>query len=260
MTDQLPPPGPTGYQPGDGEGFTSIEVEVTPSWGYQKLAIRGTYVFPSPRSYSEALPAVDEVHYGLMEEATLRLDAMVDLAREKDAALKAAKRPVAAPQAPQAPAPQRAAAPAPAPQGQLQWAEGKKPNDHGTFKYLPSSVLPTDQFLDQAKGQLPGLGLSTEEVRVFDNRTGNYGLESGNASYSPGVVKVNDGTNLAAAMGDRKIVGNIDFNYATGAVEVRLTKDGKQALQAIQIAQQLGGQPVAQQPPSAPHPADDVPF
>ena len=249
-----PPPGPSGYQPATGEGFTSVTIEVTPSWGYQKATVSGTYVFPQARSYSEALPAIEEVWAALKEDATTRVDELVALKEEKEAADKG-RRPAPAP------APQPVAQPAPAQPGQLPWAKATKPNGHGEFKYLPTSYLSQPDFIEQAKAQLPGLGVNPDEVKVFDNRTGNYGLESGNEGYSPGVVKVNDDSQLASAMQGKKILGNVDFDYATGAVQVRLTKDGQSAQQAILIAQQLGGQQVAQQPPQAPPPGDaDMPF
>lgn len=252
MTD-IPAPGPTGYQPAQGEGLTSITVEVSPSRSYQKVLVSGTVSFPTPRSYSEALPAIEELHAALQEDALARLDELVG----KTEAAKPAPAQAPAPTAPVAPV---APAPAPTPTShqpvQLQWAQGVKPNDHGNFKYLPTSVLPTSDFIDQAKAQLTSVGLNPDDVKVFDNRTGQYGLESGNKGYSPGVVKVNEGTPLAAAMGgQKKIVANVDFDYGDGSIRVKLTKDGQSAAQALLIAQQLGGQQVAQQPAD-----DELPF
>lgn len=264
MTDTAaPPPGPSGYQPAAGEGFAFIDVEVRPSIGFQTVGLTARLVFPEPRSYAEALPAVEETRLQLEELALAAVDGLVKVREEREGK----KRP--APAAPAPAAPQAPAQPGqlpPSQPGQLPWAKGIKPNGHGDFKFLPTSYLSQDDFIAQAKAQLPALGIPADDVKVFDNRTGNYGLEGGHESYSPGVVKVNDDSQLASAMQGKKILGNVDFDYSTGAIQVRLTKDGNSAIQALTIAQQLGGQQVAQQaapqaPPQAPPPTDaDMPF
>lgn len=278
MTDQMPAPGPTGYQPSPGEGITSIAFEVTPSWGYQKVAVQGTYVFPEPRSYSEALPAIEELYAALEEDAAGRVDSLVALKNEREAARKApAPTPAAAGPAPATqPAPSQAA-PAQAPHpaqsadqliqsqlggqevgsqqpGQMPWAVGQKPNNRGSFKYLPTSAVSSDDFKQRATRALQGVGVDPAMVVVFDDRTGQYGLEGGNTSYSAGKAKAGNDTQLKQLLGNRDTVAYLDFEQ-DGSVRAGLTKDAKSALQAIQMQSQL------QQPQQAPPPTDnDLPF
>lgn len=257
MTDQLPAPGPSGYQPSPGEGLTSFEFEVTPSWGYQKVALRGTYTFPEPRSYSEALPAIDELYAALEEDVAGRVDRLVALKDERESARKpAAAGPAPAPQ----PAPSQAA-PAQAPHpaeaagqlveqqlggqqiagqqpGQPQWAVGQKPQNRGSFRYLPSSVVDTDTFRQRASQALQQIGVDPATVSIFDDRVGQYGLEGGNNGYSAGKAKAGQDSQLKQLLGQRDIVAYLDFEQ-DGTVKASLTKDAKAALQAVQLAAQV---------------------
>ena len=276
MTDQLPAPSPSGYQPSPGEGLSFIDIEVRPSRQYQTVGVSGRSVFPEPRSYSEALPAIEDAYQALEELANQKVD---QLAAVRDSA-PAAGGPAAATQ----PASSQAApSPAPQPQvtpqqahanvtqqlggqeiggqtaGGLQWAVGQKPNNRGSVKYVTTASVSTDQFREQANRAIAGLGVDVSQVTVFDDRTGNYGLEGGNTTYSAGKAKAGKDTQLKQMLGNRDIVAYLDFQD-DGTVEATLTKDAKSAVQAIQMMQQAGGQPQAQ--PQAPHPADnpDVPF
>ena len=269
MTDQIPAPNPSGYQPSPGEGLTSISIEVTPSWGYQKASVQGTYVFPEPRSYSEALPVIDDLYAALEEDAAARVDALVKLKTEREAALRG---PAAAPAGP-APAPQPAPsqaapgrAPHPAQAGQLieqqlggqligenglQWAVGQKPNNRGSFKYATTSTVSSDQFKQLAASALSQAGVDPQQVNVFDDRTGNYGLEGGNTAYSAGKAKAGKDSQLKQLLGDRDTVAYLDFE-ADGSVRAGVTKEAKAAMQAIQMAGQLQQPQQPQQP--------DMPF
>lgn len=239
MTDTpQPAPTPSGYQPAQGEGLTEVTVEVTPSWGYQKATVSGTVTFAMPRSYADALPAIEDLYEALEQSSAEKVDRLVALKEEREGAN---RQKVAASAGAAAPA-----APATVPQtpGTLPWRQGAKPNGKGTFRYLPSSYISTDALKAQAELQLDGLGVSKADVNIFDNRVGQYGLESGHDSYSVGVIKAKDDSPLLAALGGKAIIGNVDFN-GDGSVRATLSKDGKTAVQAISIAQQLGGTPVA---------------
>ena len=284
MTDQLPAPSPSGYQPSPGEGLREVTVEVFPSWGYQKVSLQGTVVFPEPRSYSEALPAIEDAYQALEENAREKVDRLIAIKEEYEQ--RARSQPATGgPAAATQPATSQAApSPAPQPQvtpqqahanvtqqlggqeiggqtaGGLQWAVGQKPNNRGSFKYITTASVSTDQFREQANQAIAGLGVDVSQVTVFDDRTGNYGLEGGNTTYSAGKAKAGKDTQLKQMLGNRDIVAYLDFKD-DGTVEATLTKDAKSAVQAIQMMQRAGGQqPQAQ--PQAPHPADnpDVPF
>ena len=122
--------------------------------------------------------------------------------------------------------------------GNLEWLEGQKPNNAGPIRYVSSRSITSQQMRDVAQSQLASLGLSTDMVDIFDDRVGNYGLESGNASYSAGKLKVKDGTPLAAALQGKKIAGSVDFR-PDGTIAVSLSKDAKAAMQALDVAKSL---------------------
>lgn len=272
MTDQIPAPGPSGYQPSPGEGITEIAFEIFPSWGYQKVGVHGTYRFPEPRSYSEALPAIDELYAALEEDAARRVDSLVALKDEREAPRnKAASAPAAGPAPAPQPAPSQAApaqAPHPAEQDQqiqqqlggqvigengMVWAVGQKPQQRGSFKYLTTGSVSQDQFRALAQSALTAVEVNPQDVLIFDDRTGKYGLESGNTSYSAGKAKAKDGSTLKQLLGQRDTVAYLDFGQ-DGSVSAHITKDAKTALQAIKLQQSMGQQ--APQPPAA----DEPPF
>lgn len=245
MTDTpQPAPTPSGYQPAQGEGLTEVTVEVTPSWGYQKVTVSGTVTFATPRSYADALPAIEDLYEALEQSSAEKVDRLVALKEEREGA----NRQKVAASSPAAFGSAAPAAPATVPQtpGTLPWQQGTKPNGKGAFRYLPSSYIGTDTLKAQAELQLEGLGLSKADVNIFDNRVGQYGLEGGHDSYSVGVIKAKQDSPLLAALGGKAIVGNVDFND-DGSVRASLSRDGKAAVQAMSIAQQLGGTPVAEE-------------
>lgn len=250
MSATIPAPNPSGYQPAPGEGFTEIAVEVRPSLGFQTVGVSGTYTFPQARAYAEALPAIDDAFGALSEWASEKLDVLLQAKAAHEApTMAAAPAPVAA--QPVAPHPATSApaigAPAPAPQqlagtGDNGWAVGQRPNGRGTIKYLRSAVFSTDQLKADVNQLIAQQGLNPAEFVVFDDRIGKYGLETGQQSYAAAKVKPNEGTPLASILG-KKALAYVDFNDA-GQVELHMSNDGKQALQAIQLAQTLGATPV----------------
>jgi hypothetical protein len=118
------------------------------------------------------------------------------------------------------------------------WAVGSKPQGKGQYRYVTTAHYPSDKFKADALALVAQAGVNAEHVDVWDDRTGKYGLESGNESYTPGKVKAKDGTPLAQAMQGKNIVGGIEFNN-DGTIKFALSRDGKAAVQALAIAGNL---------------------
>jgi hypothetical protein len=197
-----------------------LDVEVRPSRGYQTVGYTARVIFDGPVEIVEAIAATDDVRAMLMESANEGIDLLIEAKGNE-------------------PAPATSqAAPAPVASGNLEWLEGQKPNNAGPIRYVSSRSITSQQMRDVAQSQLASLGLSTDMVDIFDDRVGNYGLESGNASYSAGKLKVKDGTPLAAALQGKKIAGSVDFR-PDGTIAVSLSKDAKAAMQALDVAKSL---------------------
>jgi hypothetical protein len=203
--------------------ITHIDVEVRPSIGFQTIGYTARIQFDEPVDAVEALDKAGEVRDLLTEQAHKDLDGLVEYRQKSEGEAKA-----------QTPAP----AYTPAPAGGLQWATGTKPNGKGTFRFVTTESLGIAEFKAAAEAQLQGLGLNPDEVDVFDDRTGKYGLESGNEGYSAGKLKVKDGSPLVAALQGKTIIGSVDFNN-DGSIRVSLSRDAKAAQQALAIAANL---------------------
>ena len=204
--------------------ITHIDVEVRPSIGFQTVGYTARVQFDEPLDAVEALARVADVREMLTEQAHRDIEGLVAHRQSSETEQRA--------QAPQAPQPMPTAT-----ASGDGWAIANKPKG-GTFRYMTTAAYPTDQFKQAIVGQLAGLGIDASQVDVFDDRVGNYGLESGNTGYTAGKVKVKDGTPLASAMGGKSIIAGADFDNS-GAVKVVLSRDGKAALQAMTIAQNI---------------------
>jgi hypothetical protein len=202
--------------------ITHIDVEVRPSIGFQTVGYTARVQFDEPLDAVEALANVADVRELLTEQAHADIDQLVAKRQSSDVEQRA--------QAPSAPS-----FTAPSADG---WAIANKPAGKGTFRYLTTSVVSSDDFRAAVVAQLPSLGIDPEDVDVYDDRVGNYGLEKGNDSYTAGKIKVKTGTKLEAALNGKNIVGGADF-APDGSVKVSLSKDGKAAIQALQIAENL---------------------
>lgn len=198
-----------------------IDVEVRPSQGYQTVGFTARLVFPEPVSIEEAKFEAD-LAYAELEDIALK---KIDFLKTKHTDGEPARHAFAS-----QPSPQNS--------GGMDWKIANKPNGAGSFEYLSSSSFPTERFVQEAKTHLPSLGLPLEEVVVFDDRGGAKGIESGNEYYCAGKVKARSDSNLLKAMQGKSIVGNVDFNK-DGTLKVSLSRDGKTALQALQIAGQF---------------------
>jgi hypothetical protein len=205
--------------------ITHIDVEVRPSIGFQTVGYTARIQFEKPLDAVEALAKAGEVRDLLTEQAHADIEGLVAHRQSSEVEQRA--------QAPQAPATQA--------HGDLQWSTGTKPSGKGNFRFVTSASMDYKQFKAAAATQLTGLGLNPDEIDIFDDRTGKYGIEEGNEAYSPGKLKVKDGTPLAQAMQGKNIVGSVDFN-SDGSVKVSLSRDAKAALQALSIAANLNAQ------------------
>jgi hypothetical protein len=198
-----------------------IDVEVRPSQGYQTVGFTARLVFSEPVSVEEAKFEAD-LAYSELEDLALK---KIEFLKSKHTQGELAATPMPAMSQPQS-------------NSSAQWAIAYKPNGAGSFEYIPSSVFPTERFIQEAKAQLPGLGLPESDVVVFDDRGGAKGIEAGQQYYCAGKVKARNESNLAKAMQGKSIVGNIDFNK-DGTLRVSLSRDGKAAVGALSIANQF---------------------
>ena len=206
--------------------ITHIDVEVRPSIGFQTIGYTARIQFDQPVDAVEALDKAAEVRDLLTEQAHRDLDGLVEYRQKSEGEAKA-----------QAPAPAHVPSFV-APSGNLEWATGTKPNGKGQFRFVTTASIGISEFKQAAVAQLAGLGLNPDDIDVYDDRTGRYGLEEGNEGYSAGKLKVKDGTPLAAALQGKSIVGSVDFNN-DGSIRVSLSRDAKAALQALSIAANL---------------------
>jgi hypothetical protein len=216
-----PAPNPSGYQPAPGEGFSQIAVEVRPSFGFQTAGITGTYVFPTARSFSEALPAIDDVREALREVALAEVNALVAARKEFDAAEGGAApvRPAPAPVAQQAPAPQAAPAAQPAAEQGLTWQHGTNPNGE-TFAYLPAHVAPLDKVKPIILRHLQEQGVpASVQVSVFDDRGD---IAQGSPKYQPFAVKVKTDAGY-------RFIGGASFG-PDGSIKTKVTGKGREEL------------------------------
>ncbi len=235
MTDTpLPAPSASGYQPVEGEGITTVNITARPSRQYQTVEVQLGYSFPQPTAYTDALPVLSDLWDQVSEEANQRLDELVAAkgATEVATIAQAVAQPTTVVTNAAIPQQRTAAAPAAGAGG---WATGTKPNGNGTFEYLPTSVFPMDRFKDEATRLALETGLPGDQIEVWDDRSGNYGLESGNPQYSCGKVKAKKDTAVAAAAEGKPILASVSFNR-DGSLHVHLNKSGEAVLAGLRMA------------------------
>lgn len=206
--------------------ISHIDIEVRPSQNYQTVGFTARLVWETPVSMEEAKFEAD-VAYSELEEIALKRVAQLSEQRTETMGI-----PI------QAVPGHSSGSVGVSPVDDSTWPIAQKPNGAGTFRYLPTSVVPRERFLEMAKSKLADFGLSEEIVNVFDDRTGDRGIENGGQSYTAGKIKAKPDTALAAAMQGKTIVANIDFAPG-GDLKVSLSKDGKTAMQAMKIAGQF---------------------
>jgi hypothetical protein len=203
-----------------------IDIEVRPSRNYQTVGFSARLVWETPVSMDEAKFEADVAYSELEEIALKRVNQLAEQRTEAmgipiQAAHNYSNQSVGV-----------------NPVDDSTWPIAHKPNGAGSFRYLPTSVVSRDQFLEMAKAKLPDLGLSEDVVNIFDDRTGDRGVENGGQSYTAGKIKAKPDTALAAAMQGKTIVANIDFAPG-GDLKLSLSRDGKTAMQAMKIAGQF---------------------
>jgi len=192
-----------------------VDVEVKPSRNYQSVAFSFRLVFDSPVSVEEAKFEADLAYSELKELADKRLEELAGAAQTVT----------------------HTAKPNFSTGGDV-WAIANKPNGAGSFRYIPTTILSRSDFISIAESKLAALGINPEEVTIFDDRGGERGIESGGGHYSAGKVKAKPDSKMVQAMGGKAIVANIDI-VSENDVKVSLTKDGKTAIGALNIASQF---------------------
>lgn len=265
-----------------GEGYTGFEVNA--SFGDkvgQTLISHSTkvvYVFGREVGSVDLVEPHSKAAALAHELAKREVENRVAAFRQETGATVAPTPPAPQPAAPAAPAqapapvpaPQQQAAPAPAPAPQAAPADGdprqgvgQRPNGKGQIRFFTTAQLSSDDFKARIGQALQALGEDPAEFVIYDERTGNRGLESGGENFSTASVKPVDGTLAAeqAAMktqrGGTKTAYYVDME-ADGSVSLSASKDYKSVKAAIDMARQMQG---GQQPPAVPPPGDeDVPF
>ena len=212
MSD-LPPPHPSGYQPGAGEGLEFIDVTVAPSWGYQGVTVTGRYRFDSPRSLTEAQPVVDDLFAELGKDAAAKVDVLVGVRAQREAAIATAGVKAKA---------EKAAAPRP--EGLV---SGPRQGG-GILQYLPEHAMPKRELEDLAKAIVAEEGGFAEaELIAFDNRER---LGKNQPQASPVVVLAKRDTPLHLAMPEGKDkVALVGFTKE-GSLAAKITDEAKAAL------------------------------
>lgn len=206
--------------------ISQITVEVRPSQNYQTVGLTAVLNYNTPVSMEEAKFDADVAYAELEGVALKRLE---QLSAQRIESMPTPNQSFAAP---------AVSTSGVNPVDDSTWPIAYKPNGAGTFKYLPTSVVPRERFIEMAKAKLPEFGLSEDVVNIFDDRTGDRGIEGGGQSYTAGKIKAKPDSALAAAMEGKSIVGNIDF-VPGGDIKVSLSRDGKTAMQAMKIAGQF---------------------
>lgn len=217
----VPPPHPSGYQPGEGEGFEYIDVVVSPSWGYQSVAVTGRYRFDSPRSLTEVVPVFDDVYQALEEEAARRVDQLLELRKEREQAQRGT--PASAPERVTVSADDLVAGPR---------------SGGGLLKYIPGDLLPKQQLEQDAKATVvEATGLPSDELIAFDNRDR---LMQNQAQTGPVTVKAKRDSPLSLVMGERDTVAWVGFTDQ-GGLAAKVSKEGKGAAAAVTAGDSTGG-------------------
>lgn len=201
-----------------------IDVEVRPSQNYQTVGFTARLTFDPAVSFDEAKFEADLAYAELEEIALKRVASLGD---HRDASASSVS----------------AGTPSNLNQGVNvndvnSWPTAFKPNGAGSFKYLPTNVVSKHDFIDLANTKAQEMGIPVSEVTVFDDRDGQQGVESGGSQYSAGKIKVKQDSKLAAAMQGKTILASVDF-VPGGSVKVSLSRDGKAAMGAMQIAGQM---------------------
>lgn len=265
MGDQ---PGTEVYRAEDGEGIVAFEVKEHASVKHKGDLIGNatsiTYAFATPKAREDIVEA-----HALVSEAARRL---AHREIEQSLAEHQNRQPAGAagsstPASPGGPSQAAPANPQPQTQtvGEVQWAVGQRPKGKGELRYVTSASLPTDKFLGKIAAGVREHGDDPDDFNIYDNRVGDYGLESGNDNWSVAAVKPKDGTYAAGLpkmqtqKGNVKTAYYVDFND-DGSLWVRPSGDYQSILEAKKIAA-TGQQSLDQGQPQAPPPSsDDVPF
>lgn len=203
------------------QGITEIEVAAKPSQDYQGTETRIRYAFGRPVLSDDAVAVhakLQEFVTGLAQKqlehlvARKNAEADAEVARQKSST---------------------ASTNGDTSDG-VQWKQASKPKG-GTLRYRPTSNLSQDAFKAMIAEAISDEGYDPEEHVIFDERTGKWGLESGNKRYSAASVKPAENTAAYAELTDGKKTKQsffVDFED-DGTVSVNATNLYTDALEDI---------------------------
>lgn len=256
MSAQLPP----------GEGYTTFAVRSSRSRDYQTEQVELTYELGRPVHYADLVQQLADAQKLAAECAEQALQAALDEKAQAQAGQVAAAsqalqqhagatpiptNPAAG--SPQPAAPTGAAAPAPAPAfpqpggvaapvapadggafgNGLPKVRGSKPQNKGTFDYVPTSSMPANVFVGKVADGVRAAGYDPDHFTIFDNRAR---AEQGEPQWGVGRVVASQGGPWEAAMGNGTAF-YIDFQDS-GELTARPTKDLEKAAQMMRAMQQ----------------------
>lgn len=223
MSDRKLPSKVGTYQPGDDEGITAITVEAGANVAYQGARSQYTYEFGSPREATDVLHIEDELHRLAWETAReqavkhgLEVNPNEVPSHLKDETPQPKTEPDRNPEPEGSTGPQgEKLAPEPDDAGELPWQSAPRKNAEGVLRFLPTSYMNSRDFQDAAKAYLGERGWPTDQLMVWDNRTGKYALEEGNEGYNVGTVVAKRDTDLEIHVlreGNNDKIGYVKFD------------------------------------------------
>lgn len=198
------------------DGYIGFEVRASVSKDYQSFATTLHYRYAAP---VDALDLVEKHAEAAQKAAELAGDSISHLlAKSATAAASATRAPAGADTSSAAPSGGDAATPA----GARTVLQGTKPRNSGTLNYVPTSDLSEQDFKTEIAQAIRAAGGDPDELAIFDNRKGKFGVEDGKESWSTASVLPKQDTHMASILGDKKKAYFVDFD-ANGKVSVKAT-------------------------------------
>ena len=114
--------------------------------------------------------------------------------------------------------------------GGLQWASLKSKFGDGELRFVTTASQSTDELKNLVLNQLKGKGLNPDALVVWDNRTGQRGLEAGVPAGCVAAVKVSKEAQQFVPVEIQTIAIARAKHNADGTLYVWLTKEGESAL------------------------------
>ena len=225
----------------------SVTISAKPLGGDAFIKLEETFTFAEPVNAGVALMKRDDMVEVLRDQALIQAQAAADAIRKHVADNPrghVSAHPVAAPAAPaagtqfgqQAPAFGAAATVAvangatPTMAGGLQWSSVPSKFGDGELRFVTTASQSTDELRALVLDEMRKKGLNPEALVVWDNRTGQKGLEAGVPAGCVAAVKVaKDAHEFVPAEVQNIAIARVKHN-ANGSVYVYFTKEGEAAL------------------------------